>query len=132
MAIADVNEDGVDAIHDKYVAWCKTMFASMVLFYILLCAVPICFNNGCESWGKYTAFCFTSYCGIVYMVGMCFRFGEAGKFASSDALEMNESSVLLRQEHSGKFLFIFDITFTTILVLFNAFFLIAIIMKDRR
>ena len=95
---ADVNVDGVVPIHGLYDLWFKIMFASMVLFYFVFFGIIFCYNKGYQRMVQYTTVGFTSYCTIVFIMGMLFRFGEAGKFASSDAADMSESSALLRQE----------------------------------
>ena len=100
---------GIVAIHDQFVMWFTWMFYNMCAFLGLgCCFAPIATILGIPGCAR-LGFCLANFSvGAVYVMGMVWRFGEAGKFASGDDdIIMNSESALLLQESNGKFLSIY-------------------------
>ena len=116
VGVADVNAEGVTAVHDQFVKWFTWVFAQqMVMFFggpiivllvICIMRVSACLGNLC---GVLMA------CGVcgsglgAWIAGMVWRFSEAGKFASGDNLadDYVPADDTLLQLSNGKFMGIY-------------------------
>ena len=106
--VPDVKADGVTPIHDQFITWFIWMFANQLYTLSWICIIPI-FGKCLREFDDFGAF-FCSYCSSMlsaYTMGLVWRFGEAGKFASGDELAEDAVAGPLYQVSSGKFISIF-------------------------
>ena len=111
--VPNVDAEGVTPIHDQFITWFKWMFANSLVPTSFACIGPLlmclmakspCLGNTCSG----AVFCSWVCSGLaVYILGLVWRYGEAGKFASGDDLDENVVAGPLMQISNGKFMSIY-------------------------
>ena len=111
VAVADLTDDAVVPIHDKFVSWFTLMLINMCATFGMGVMMPMVMymrylSPSCGRWFAIFAFFVFSTSWIVTLIlGLIIRFGKAGSFSSggnSDAVD--DELDALYQVHSAKFL----------------------------
>lgn len=97
------NDGTGTAIHDDFVTWFLWNFINQIILFSspFIFIISICIGNASETLGKLfhnivsCGFCVTFF--VAWIMGMVWRFGEAGKFASGDDLLPGEAADPLMQ-----------------------------------
>ena len=109
---ADVEAEGVEPIHEQFVTWFTWMFANMMILFVAPCIgiIVLAITDeevlGAASSGFCACACSCSLL-VAYIMGLVWRYGKAGKFASGDTLEEGEEPDPLSQISNGRFLSVY-------------------------
>lgn len=111
--MGDAQIEGVEPIHDQFVKWFTWMFANQMVACSFICIAPVIMFIGNMSptigniCGGLSLCAFKCSLFVAYIMGLIWRFGAAGKFASGDELAEGEDAGALYQISSGKFISIY-------------------------
>ena len=109
VPLADTNAEGVVPIHDQFILWFTWMFYSQLVWFPFACTTIVLLRMNLR--GTFQLL----FCGlncnafVVYILGIVYRFGEAGRYASNGYLDPGAEPTLLMQPKNGFFLALFYI-----------------------